>query len=120
MEIMGWCKISLTLTSGYLDNALMFDGIDDFITIPESLIDLDNFTYSEGINVLSFRGDNVATVVDGVVEIGGGIIVNSDFKEGAFRWSTWYGGVFNGATVILTKWHIDIPKYKYRDKYRSK
>lgn len=89
--------------SGYLDNALTFDGIDDFITIPEPLIDLDDFTYSEGINVLSFRGDNVATVVDGVVEIGGrNLIVNSDFREGNFRWADWYGAVYNGVNVILT------------------
>jgi len=67
--------------SGYLDNALIFDGIDDFITIPEPQIDLDNFTYSEGINVLSFRGDNVATVVDGVVEIGGRNLIIGSFND---------------------------------------
>lgn len=67
--------------SGYLDNALIFDGIDDFITIPEPQIDLDNFTYSEGINVLSFRGDEVARVANGVVEIGGrNLLLNSTKK----------------------------------------
>ena len=96
-------NFAYTDESGYLDNALMFDGIDDFITIPESLIDLDNFTYSEGNEVLSFRGNEVATVVDGVVEIGRrNLIVNSDFREGDFQWSTWYGAVFNGVNVILT------------------
>ena len=71
-------NFAYTNGSGYLDNALIFDGIDDFITIPKPLIDLNNFTYSEGINVLSFRGDEVASVVDGVIEIGG----RNLFREG--------------------------------------
>jgi hypothetical protein len=75
-------NFAYTDESGYLDNTLIFDGIDDFITIPEPQIDLDNFTYSEGINVFSFRGDQVATVVNGVVEIGGrNLIVNTEILQ---------------------------------------
>lgn len=91
--------------SGYLDNELIFDGIDDFITIPEPQIDLDNFTYSEGINVLSFRGDEVATVVDGVVEIGGrNYVLNSDFSEGQKHWILQYerNALFSNNTLTLS------------------
>ena len=75
--------------SGYLDNALIFDGIDDFIAIPKPQIDLNNFTYSEGVNVLSFRGDEVATVVDGVVEIRGrNLLPNSAFLNSTDGWAS--------------------------------
>ena len=117
-------NFAYTDESGYLDNALIFDGIDDFITIPEPQIDLNNFTYSEGINVLSFRGENVATVVDGVVEIGGrNYLRKKDFTERGgnfeeiepykdiptFRQTVTFFG-FNNAGFDIKSTFIDIPK----------
>lgn len=102
--------------SGYDIDALLFDGIDDFISIPKPQIDLNNFTYSEGINVLSFRGDEVATVVDGVVEIGGrNLFQYSQLKTYAG------GGIFNnihynveGSKIIATNQRLNsnLPGFK--------
>ena len=58
--------------SGYDSNSyLEFDNVDDFITIPELNLDVNNFTVAVDGEVLSYRGDNVAKINENGLEIGG-------------------------------------------------
>ena len=59
--------------SGYQeDSQLVFDDIDDTLTMPElNGIDANNFTYQLNNNILAFTGDEVKTVKNGDVEVGG-------------------------------------------------
>ena len=59
------------------------------------------------MKILSISDDKMTTrgeLIEYPAELIGGrnLIVNSDFREGDFQWSMWYGAVFNGVNVILT------------------
>ena len=74
--------------SGYDgDNGLVFDGIDDTLKMPKSSgIDANNFTYQLNNNILAFAGDEVKTVKNGEVEVGGrNLIKETDFNDTVHR-----------------------------------
>lgn len=73
--------------SGYDSNSyLEFDNVDDFITIPELNLDVNNFTVAVDGEVLSYRGDNVAKINENGLEIGGRNLAdwNNIIKQGAY------------------------------------
>ena len=59
--------------SGYVwGRGLVFDGIEDTLKMPKlSGIDADNFTYQLNNNILAFTRDEVKTVKNGNIEVGG-------------------------------------------------
>ena len=65
--------------SGYQeDSELVFDGIDDTLKMPKlSGINPSNFTYQLNNNILAFTGNEVKTVKNGDVEIGGRNLIPS-------------------------------------------
>ena len=78
--------------SGYKDG-LVFDYIDDKLVRPTlDGIDANNFTYQLNSNILAFTGDEVKTVKNGSVEVGGRNL-QRDVTEG-------YSETVNNVTVV--------------------
>lgn len=81
-------NFNFTEGSGYKDNALVFDGVDDSLTIPELELDETAMTVVQDGKIYSYEDDKVLTVGEDGEIVGGGKnlllksnrkIVNSDY-----------------------------------------
>src|SRR5699024_5516102 len=57
-------NFNFTEGSGYKDNTLVFDGVDDSLTIPELALDKTAMTVVQGGKVYSYEDDKVLAVKD--------------------------------------------------------
>ena len=63
-------NFAYTTSSGWNGTGLKFDGLNDYVTIPILGLSNNNFTYQINGQILSFRGDNVVSVKNSIIDIG--------------------------------------------------
>lgn len=82
-------NFDFTENSGWVDGGLKFDGVDDYIQLPELNLDLNNFTYQLDDKIISFRGDSQAIVKGGEIEYSGrNLFLNSRDIRAYVRYGT--------------------------------
>ena len=78
-------QASSSVSSGYKDNTLVFDGVDDSLTIPELELDETAMSVIHDGKIYSYEDDKVLTVGEDGEVIGGGKNLIPNFKS--VEWS---------------------------------
>src|SRR5699024_709929 len=74
-------NFNFTEGSGYKDNTLVFDGVDDSLTIPELVLDETAMTATLNEKTYSYEDDKVLSVDEDGEVVGGGINLIPSFKS---------------------------------------
>ena len=77
-------NFNFTEGSGYKDNTLVFDGVDDSLTIPELVLDETAMTVVHDGNIYSYEDDKVLTLGEDGEIVGSGKNLLPSFYDGAW------------------------------------
>ena len=112
-------NFNFTEGSGYKDNTLVFDGVDDSLTIPELVLDETAMTVMHDGKIYSYEDDKVMTVGEGGEIVGNGKnliknsskqVENSNYSLTHYYWSSTKDIIPGERYTVVVKGYLSSPE----------